>query len=504
MGGARCDLAAASSLRAMTAMLNSRTAGPCSHYRRSWKSRMRPCLFFFRVVVVRTRFTVEVLLRTRFEEPVPACPYSVRTVNGDLVCEGCSSRLGVVCCDVPRGTFELRLDPPESLPFVATAVELRVHPDASFSPLEARVSTKTTLVEVMLVTPDGEPAPDCVFHLKSLFQASSAGTAESSSASDSRPPSTARAVHEMRLRSNGEGVAIANLGMLEPYTFEVKPTGKADEYMPQRFAFQVDRKNVMMAVARSIFGKIQEERLCFLIDVSCSMQSYLWDVRVALQQLLVQQLHGTSKKFNLMAFSQNVELFRRSLVESSTQNVEDGMAFCDTMVAGGTTEIVTGMTRALKLPSVEVVYLVTDGKSELKSEALEKIRQLHLSAPTQPRVRTIGINCIPRRAAWRGLEAAAELTEGSFRPVCLEQDLDTVATRPTGLYGALSGLDLSPKMLLTEDEGVFSPGEEGPSDSDGEVFAFTSAAGGEQAGISSEPFTLPGPLGEQAAITSLY
>jgi len=81
----------------------------------------------------------------------------------------------------------------------------------------------------------------------------------------------------MRLRSGPDGIAMANLGLLEPHVFRVKASGKVDEYMPQQFTFQVDKTTVSFAVARSIFGLIPEERVAFLIDTSCSMETYLYD-----------------------------------------------------------------------------------------------------------------------------------------------------------------------------------------------------------------------------------
>merc|ERR1719456_1119218 len=100
---------------------------------------------------------------------------------------------------------------------------------------------------------------------------------------------------EMKCHANEAGVAVATMGLLEPYIFKVKPTGKAAEYMPQHFVFQTDRREVTIVVARSIFGTIAEDNVALIIDTSGSMQVYLDDIKIALNAVITEQLYQSKK-----------------------------------------------------------------------------------------------------------------------------------------------------------------------------------------------------------------
>merc|ERR1712226_1363884 len=97
----------------------------------------------------------------------------------------------------------------------------------------------------------------------------------------------------------------------------------------------------------------------------------------------------------------------------------------------------------------------------MKDQFLNQVRSMYFTHPKRPKLNTIGINCVPRRLTWQGLQAVALLTEGKFRPVCLEQAaLDPVLTRPHPTSGdgvILSSFDLAPAT---------SGGAGAPSDED--------------------------------------
>ena len=167
------------------------------------------------------------------------------------------------------------------------SVEMNVKNDGSFEPLETKVQTKTTDVYMNLVTPDGEPAPDCAFTIEPQFA----------------PTGAMSRTREMKCHANESGVAVATMGLLEPYIFKVKPTGKADEYMTQSFVFQTDRREVTIVVARSIFGTIGEDNVALVIDTSGSMQVYLDDVKIALNSVITEQLFQSQKQFNVATYT---------------------------------------------------------------------------------------------------------------------------------------------------------------------------------------------------------
>lgn len=385
----------------------------------------------FRINVVRTRFTCEIMLRTRFEEPAAHCPFKVKDFRGHPMFSGVSTDIGIAVCDLPTGHYTLQVTPVEDSPFVQSSAELHVKDDGSYEPLEKKVQTKTTDVQINLVTPDGEPAPDCTFHLEPQFQQSGA---------------MARA-REMKVHANEAGIAVATMSLLEPYIFKVKPSGKASEYMSQHFVFQTSRREVTIVVARSVFGQITEERIALVIDTSGSMQVYLDDIKIALNTVLTEQLFRSTKQFNIVTFSAKSLAFRPDLVDCRRENLEDAMRFCDAIEAGGGSELGKSMEHAFQFPNLEAMYIVTDGKTEMKDQFLNQVRAMYFSHPKRPKLHTIGINCVPRRLTWQGLQAIALLTQGVFRPTCLEQAiLDTAPMPPGGGAPSMqwSSLDLAP------------------------------------------------------------
>jgi hypothetical protein len=395
---------------------------------------------FFRIYVRRTRFTCEIMLRTRFEEPAARCPFKVRK-GSTTVCSNVSSDIGVAVCDLPAGAYTLQLTPHEDAPFVQTFFELQVSEDGKFSPLEHKVRTKTTDVQINLVTPDGEPAPDCFFHLETQFQ----------------PSGALARTREMKVTSDATGVASATMGLLEPYIFKVKPTGKAMEYMPQQFIFQTAHREVTIVVARSIFGFIKEDNIALVIDSSGSMQVYMEDVKIALNAVITEQLYQSKKRFNIVTYTSKSLGFRSDLVSCTKENLEDAMRFCDAIEAGGGSELVKCLEHTLAFSELDAVYIVTDGKTEMKDEFLNQVRALYFKHPKRPTLNTIGINCVPRRLTWQGLQAVALLTQGTFRPVCLEQAIIDAGPPPhlqTGDSAMLNAIDFAPAIggVATDEE----------------------------------------------------
>jgi len=254
--------------------------------------------------------------------------------------------------------------------------------------------------------------------------------------------------------------------LLEPYIFKVKPTRQAAEYMPQQFVFQTDRRKLTAVVARTIFGPIPEERVVLAVDVSGSMQGYISDVKAALNLALVQQFSGSSKQFNIITFTDMQEQFRPDFVDCEPEALEDAMQFVETIEAGGSSGLVPSLSRIFRLGSFDAVYVVTDGKFGVGDEFLAHLRSLYFGPPSRPKVHTIGINLAPARITWRGLEAAASLTKGSFRPVSLEPEVldpisgpsrkrsKEIAALATGTAAGRQGVDLEPAgpQAMTTDE----------------------------------------------------
>lgn len=368
----------------------------------------------FHLKVQRVRFLVEVILRTRFDDPV-AVAFSIKKKGTqEQMCRGNSSELGIMRCDLPLGAFSVKLEPPEDSPYVTTEFSLTVTSDVDYEPRERRVMTKVTEVTMRLVTPDGEPALGCPFFIEQQF-----------------PEGVLRGQQrELECVTNLSGTAVVTIGLLEPYSFRVKPHGKA-EYMAQQFAFQTDRTEIGITVAKTIFGNIEEEHVVFVVDTSGSMGVYIEDVKAALNLALLHQFYGTSKRFNILTYTGGLHSFREGPVESTRENVEKGMFFCESLVSGGCSRALLALEHSLKKASeADAFYLVTDGKFDVDDRFVNSVRSLYLSNPRRPRVNTVGINCVPQRLTWRGLDAVAVLTQAQFRHVCLQQEGADVMSRP--------------------------------------------------------------------------
>jgi len=252
------------------------------------------------------------------------------------------------------------------------------------------------------------------------------------------------------MKTDSSGCATASMCLLEPYVFSIKELGKASEYMPQEFTFLTDRRHITVVVARTVLGPIPERNVVLAVDASGSMGAYLADVKAALNLALVQQLHRSpGRTFNIVACTGNQMDFHPGLVESTPQTIENAMRFCEAIEPGGASNLFEAIRHAFKSLEVQAVYLITDGKCELGETFLTKVRALYLQHPGRPKVHTVGINCVPQRLTHRGLQAVAAMTQGTFRPVCLQQDeVDPLtqvaaAARHAGVGGGPSGMDLS-------------------------------------------------------------
>eukprot|EP00931_Biecheleriopsis_adriatica_P054892 TRINITY_DN32345_c0_g1_i2.p1 TRINITY_DN32345_c0_g1~~TRINITY_DN32345_c0_g1_i2.p1 ORF type:complete len:783 (+),score=155.47 TRINITY_DN32345_c0_g1_i2:44-2392(+) len=404
----------------------------------------------FRICVHRVRHPCDIVIRTRCDEPVRQCPFTIRSSEGKLpkvIASGITTELGVANCDLPVGKLHFSLEPGHLSPFVNTQFDIQVNELGDFLPNRFQVDTKSAEVDIHLVTPDGETASFCKFSLWPKF--TEAGSR----------------VLEVVCRTDANGVATATLCLLEPYVFRIKGSGPSGaEYMSQEFAFVTDRRAVTVVVARSVLCEIPEENVVFLVDGSGSMQAYLQDVKAALNLALIQQFHKTTKRFNVVSFTEGQVEFRHELVESSQSNVEDAMRFCEYMKAGGMSNLSAALRRAYRFKKVQAVYLITDGKCEVNEEVMTHLKIAYLGHPLRPKLHTVGINCVPGRLSHRALQSLADMTQGNFRAVCLEQEHSSLASGfPKGLdFPGQSGL-----MPSTDEEPVTGPEEDAEYDDSG-------------------------------------
>jgi hypothetical protein len=160
---------------------------------------------FFRIAVQRVRFQCEFILHTRFEEPVIRCPFQIRREHM-LKASGVTNDIGVAKAELSAGSYKLFLKPLDDMPYVETEIDISVTDNGVFTPTTAIVATKITDVNIHLVTPDGEAAPDCGFSIEPQFP----------------EPGGAAGLKESSMYTDESGVAICRMGLLEPYVFRIR------------------------------------------------------------------------------------------------------------------------------------------------------------------------------------------------------------------------------------------------------------------------------------------
>merc|ERR1719313_2185337 len=357
---------------------------------------------FFRLNVNRARFDVELLLSTRFEEPVKNCNISVRE-HGDAEVRSQTSEIGLLRIALQPGKHFISVEPDAWQPYAPVMTSVEVREDGSYVPQRAEVPTPVRDVQLFLITPDGEPAEGVEFGLRALHL---------------ETDSTA-------LCTNESGVVSRDLQMLEPYVFEIKKSNETPEYLPQRFEFITDRTAVTAVVARSVFGRVKENRVVFLLDTSGSMAPYLEELKRALSEVFVQQFCRVPGRYlNIVAYSSQVVSWREDLVPATEENITSALRFISGLTPGGGTDLLKGMETAFSFTDVQAVSYVSDGKAELGESLVQRIALLYYSHPGRPRINTVGINCFPRKRAWKSLSQVSLSTRGAFRPVCLAQEAD--------------------------------------------------------------------------------
>jgi len=400
----------------------------------------------FRVVVTRRRFLCEIALRTRFNEPVRRCPFTIRSGrrrSQKPLASGVSSNKGVAAVELPVGKLHFMLEPEGTSAFVPLQFELQVSENGEYEPRSCQVETKSVNVNLRLITPYGEPAPDCEFELRARFNED--GTLSEDSG--------------LSFCTDASGQVTVAIELFEPFIFSVSPSGRGSEYMAQELSFLTDRQSLTIVVNRSLLGMIGEETVVFVVDASGSMQDYMEDVKSAVNLALIQQFHKTRRRFNILTFTDYQVEFSDRLVDATPKNVEDAMRFCQYTQAGGASNLAAALRLAFKFKDVEAIYLITDGESEVTEDLLTQVQVQYLGHPLRPRVYTVGINCIPGGTKHRALQSLAQLTAGRFRAPCLEQDTSHPLTAgiPRGAKAKGLGLELLDNHYATTMEETSCP-----------------------------------------------
>ncbi|XP_016078223.1 PREDICTED: von Willebrand factor A domain-containing protein 3A [Miniopterus natalensis] len=174
----------------------------------------------------------------------------------------------------------------------------------------------------------------------------------------------------------------------------------------------VQRLQWLLSGSRRLFGTVLEKRVCILLDTSGSMGPYLPQVKTELILLIWEQLRKHCDSFNLISFSEDLQLWQDTLVEPTDTACHEAMQWVTHLHAQGSTSVLQALLKAFSLQDVEGLYLLTDGKPDTScSLVLREVRRLRQERDV--RVHTIS----PRgtgRAEVNFLRSLASLTGGRY------------------------------------------------------------------------------------------
>lgn len=100
------------------------------------------------------------------------------------------------------------------------------------------------------------------------------------------------------------------------------------------------------------------------------------------------------KEFTLLHFNSQVELWKDQMVSTTEENLQAASQWVDGLKAKGSSNTMYALIKALSVPDVEAIYLLTDGRPDQEvGEVMREMEQL----PRLP-VHTISFNCADSQA----------------------------------------------------------------------------------------------------------
>uniref|UniRef100_A0A2K5DXB7 von Willebrand factor A domain containing 3A n=1 Tax=Aotus nancymaae TaxID=37293 RepID=A0A2K5DXB7_AOTNA len=174
----------------------------------------------------------------------------------------------------------------------------------------------------------------------------------------------------------------------------------------------VQRLQWLLSGSRRLFGTILENRVCILVDTSGSMGPYLQQVKTELVLLIWEQLRKRCDSFNLLSFSEGLQSWQDTLVETTDAACHEAMQWVTHLQAQGSTSILQALMKAFSFHDLEGLYLLTDGKPDTScSLVLNEVQRLREKRDVK--VHTISLNCSDR-AAVEFLRKLASFTSGRY------------------------------------------------------------------------------------------
>lgn len=171
----------------------------------------------------------------------------------------------------------------------------------------------------------------------------------------------------------------------------------------------------------TLFGRIPEKNVYFLIDTSGSMYHQLGFVKEHLLEVLSNRASILNDSmFNLIEFKDDIDKWADKLVNCTPTTVNLAARWINQLVCGTSTNTLGALMEAFNDSSSEAVYMVTDGLPDQRPTViLEKLKSLRQKAP----VHSIYLNGAYSDSTTHDfLRDLAEQTEGSFHIVTLSHN----------------------------------------------------------------------------------
>ena len=115
----------------------------------------------------------------------------------------------------------------------------------------------------------------------------------------------------------------------------------------------------------------------FVMDVSGSMKGFPLDVSKRLFRNLTKMLREEDS-FNIMTFAGSSAVLAEASLPATKHNIRRAIDFFDDSGSGGGTELVSALTRAIRLPGDEdtsrSVLIITDGHVSMEADAFQLVR----------------------------------------------------------------------------------------------------------------------------------
>uniref|UniRef100_H3A0J3 von Willebrand factor A domain containing 3A n=1 Tax=Latimeria chalumnae TaxID=7897 RepID=H3A0J3_LATCH len=182
-------------------------------------------------------------------------------------------------------------------------------------------------------------------------------------------------------------------GVVKHLQFQPKELEEYIEQVERVLRRYIQRMQWLLSVgSRRLFGTILENKVCILLDTSGSMDPYLPEVKKELTSLIWEQLRKKSISFNLMSFSENVEVWQEHFVESTDEACHDAAQWVAKVKAHGKTCTLEALQRAFCFEDLQAVYLLTDGKPDASCSFILKETE-RLMQRRNVKIHTISFNC---------------------------------------------------------------------------------------------------------------